>query len=97
MNKVYMIEILCKDTDNSIYNDNYRVGYRTYEKAKEVLNNLITEEYNGLIENKSENVNYSITDYIEDNNEVCEREIYIETEDYEDLLTRYTIVKVSVE
>ena len=35
--------------------------------------------------------------YIEDNREVCEREIYIETKDYENLLTRYTIVAVEID
>lgn len=48
MNKVYMIEILCKDTDTTIYNDNYRIGYATYEIAKKNLNRLIEEEYNAI-------------------------------------------------
>lgn len=97
MNKVYMIEILCKDTDNSIYNDNFRKGYSTYDRAKQVLNELVKEEYENLMEMASENTTYYIIDYIEDNREVCEREIYIETKDYENLLTRYTIVAVEID
>lgn len=97
MNKVYMIEILCKDTDNSIYNDNFRKGYSTYDRAKQVLNELVKEEYENLMEMANENTTYYIIDYIEDNREVCEREIYIETKDYENLLTRYTIVAVEID
>lgn len=97
MNKVYMIEILCKDTDNTIYNDNYRVGYSTYEVAKKNLNRLIQDEYESLKENASDKQHYSIIDYIEDKDERYEREIHIETDDYEDLLTRYSIVVVEVE
>lgn len=97
MNKVYMIEILCKDTDTTIYNDNHRIGYATYEIAKKNLNKLIKDEYESLKENADSNVNYSIIDYIEDKDERYEREIHIETEDYEDLLTRYSIAVVEVE
>lgn len=96
-NKFYMIEILCKDTDNTIYNDNYRVGYATYEIAKKNLNRLIEEEYNELRQMASDTQHYSIIDYIEDEEERYEREIHIETEDYEDILTRYSIVVVEVE
>lgn len=97
MNKVYMIEILCKDTDTTIYNDNYRIGYATYEIAKKNLNRLIEEEYNELRQMASDTQHYSIVDYIEDEEERYEREIHIETENYEDFLTRYTIVVVEVE
>ena len=97
MKKVYTIEILCKDTDNTIYNDNYRKGFATYEMAKTNLNKLIMDEYNDLIETASDNQNYYITDYIDDEKEKCEREIYVETDDYEDLLTRYSIVIIEVE
>ena len=97
MKKVYTIEILCKDTDNTIYNDNYRKGFATYEIAKRNLNRLIMDEYNDLIETASDNQNYYITDYIDDEKEKCEREIYVETDDYEDLLTRYSIVIIEVE
>lgn len=93
-NKFYMIEILCKDTDTTIYNDNFRVGYRTFEKAKEMLDELINQEFEDL---KSNGGNYYIQDYDESNEERYEREIYIETEDYEDMLTRYSIVVVEVE
>lgn len=93
-NKFYMIEILCKDTDNTIYNDNFRVGYRTFEKAKEVLNELINQEFEDL---KSNGGDYYIQDYDESKEERYEREIHIETEDYEDMLTRYSIVVVEVE
>ena len=96
-NKVYMIEILCKDTDTTIYNDNHRIGYATYEIAKKNLNRLIEEEYNELRQMASDTQHYSIVDYIEDEEERYEREIHIETEDYEDFLTRYTIVVVEVE
>lgn len=96
-NKVYMIEILCKDTDTTIYNDNYRIGYSTYEVAKKNLNRLIQDEYESLNENASDKQHYSIIDYIEDKDERYEREIHIETDDYEDLLTRYSIVVVEVE
>lgn len=97
MEKVYMIEILCKDTDTTIYNDNFRKCYTTYDRAKQVLNDLVKEEYNNLLEMANGDTTYSITDYIEDDREVCEREIYIETKDYEDLLTRYTIVAVEID
>ena len=50
-NKFYIIEILCKDTDNTIYNDNFRIGYRTFEKAKEVLDELINQEFEDLKSN----------------------------------------------
>lgn len=96
-NKVYMIEILCKDTDTTIYNDNYRIGYATYEIAKKNLNRLIEEEYRDLLSMADDKRHYSIIDYIEDKEERYEREIHIETEDYEDFLTRYTIVIVEVE
>ena len=97
MEKVYMIEILCKDTDTTIYNDNFRKCYTTYDRAKQVLNELVKEEYDNLMEMANGDTTYSITDYIEDDREVCEREIYIETKDYEDLLTRYTIVAVEID
>ena len=97
MEKVYMIEILCKDTDTTIYNDNFRKCYTTYDRAKQVLNDLVKEEYNGLLEMANGDTTYSITDYIEDDREVCEREIYIETKDYEDLLTRYSIVVAEID
>ena len=93
-NKFYMIEILCKDTDNTIYNDNFRIGYRTFEKAKEVLDELINQEFEDL---KSNGGDYYIQDYDESKEERYEREIHIETEDYEDMLTRYSIVVVEVE
>lgn len=93
-NKFYMIEILCKDTDNTIYNDNFRIGYRTFEKAKEVLDELINQEFEDL---KSNGGDYYIQDYDENKEERYEREIHIETEDYEDMLTRYSIVVVEVE
>ena len=96
-NKVYMIEILCKDTDTTIYNDNFRVGYKTYEIAKKNLNRLIEEEYRELKQMASDNQHYSIIDYIEDKDEKYEREIHIETENYEDFLTRYSIIVVEVE
>ena len=94
MNKVYMIEILCKDTDNTIYNDNHRIGYTTFEKAKQELDKLIKQEYEDLNANASENTTYSIEDYNDNGN--YEREIHIETEEYEDLLTRYTIVEIEI-
>lgn len=96
MSKIYTIEILCKDTDNTIYNDNHRVGYETYRQAKEVLNKMIKQEYDNLMENKDKYQDYYITDYIEDNEEICEREIYYKTDDYEDLLTRYSIVVIEI-
>lgn len=97
MEKIYMIEILCKDTDTTIYNDNYRIGYATYEIAKKNLDRLIDEEYRDLLSMVDDKQHYSIVDYIEDKEERYERTIHIETEDYEDFLTRYTIVVVEVE
>ena len=64
------------------------------EKAKEVLNELINQEFEDL---KSNGGDYYIQDYDESNEERYEREIHIETEDYEDMLTRYSIVVVEVE
>ena len=93
----YIVETLCKDTNKSIYNDNNGVAYTTYERAKEVLNSNIKDEYDNLIENKSENIDYYIIDYIDDNKKMYEREIWYETKDYEDMLTRYTIRKIEVE
>jgi len=90
--KVYIIEILCKDTDNTIYNDNHKVGYTTYEKAKEELDRLIIQEYEGLKENGGD---YYICDYNDNGN--YQREIWFETKDYTDMLTRYTIVEIETE
>ncbi|MBQ6631252.1 MAG: hypothetical protein IJH55_03865, partial [Romboutsia sp.] len=51
--------------------------------------------------NKSGNItlsgDYYIQNYDESKEERYEREIHIETEDYEDMLTRYSIVVVEVE
>lgn len=97
MEKVYMIEIFCRDTKTNIYNDNYKKCYTTYEKAKQVLNNLVKEEYESLMEMADENKTYYILDYIEDDREVCQREIYVKTKDLEEVLTRYNVIAMEVD
>lgn len=97
MKKVYMIEIFCRDTKTNIYNDNYKKCYTTYEKAKQVLNDLVKEEYESLMEMADENKTYYILDYIEDDREVCQREIYVETKDLEEVLTRYNVIAMEVD
>lgn len=96
MRKVYMVETLCRDND-TYYLDNVRMGYSTFERAKEVLDKAIMQEYNDLVEMKNDNEDYYIIDYDESKLERYEREIHIEIKDYEDLITRYTIVVVEVE
>ena len=86
MKNIYIIELLCNDTDNVVYNDTYINCYSTFNKAKEILDKLIQEEYCGL---KEESKYVYIIDYNDDKQ--YQRELWLETMDYEYMLTRYTI------
>ena len=94
MNIIYVIDIL--HNNNGVFHiDNVRLGYSTFEKAKEKLNELITREYNNLMFEKDDE-NYYIIDYVDESIGKYEKEIYIETKDCENMLIRYTIVEVEV-
>lgn len=87
MKKVYLIKI-----DNTIY----AIGYVNYDIAKRNLNRLIEEEYCNLLNNHKEK-EYYIIDYVVDEEEKCEREIWVKTNTTEQIYNKYTILKVDIE
>lgn len=94
MKIIYVIDIL-HNNNGIFYIDNVRLGYSTFEKAKEKLDELITSKYNNLMFEKDDE-DYYIIDYIDESIKKYEREIHIETKDYENMFIRYTIVEVEV-
>lgn len=91
---MYMIKITCNDMNN-YYEDKIDIIFTTFDKAKEELDKSIMKEYEELV-GSNDDREYYIIDYNESKIQNYEREIWCRTDEYEDMLTRYTIVKVEV-
>ena len=102
MKKIYTIDILCFDSENTcdfVYNDNFSKAYTSYEIAKNNLDTMIESEYKSLVEYKNAWKDFSIKNYINNDREECERELWFKdnAKQEEYLLTRYTIRKLEIE
>lgn len=92
MEIIYIVNELCED-NGVVYTEDLGVCFKTYSSAKKHLNNLITNEYDSLIVDDEK---YYIIDYIEDDREACEREIWYRDDNTDERITRYYISKLKV-